>query len=64
MERRLEALNREKSALEATMSQPATPSVLADAGRQLKVANDAIETAEAQWLELTEAIEAATHAVV
>ena len=64
VERRLEALNREKSALEATMSQPATPSVLADAGRQLKVANDAIETAEAQWLELTEAIEAATHAVV
>ena len=63
-EKRLEALNREKSALETTMSQPATPAVLADAGRQLKAANDAIEAVEAQWLELTEAIEAATNAVV
>ena len=62
-EKRLEALNREKATLEATMSQPAAPVVLADAGRQLKSVNDQIEGVEAQWLELTEAIEAATSAV-
>jgi ATP-binding cassette subfamily F protein 3 len=42
------------------MSQPAAPAVLADAGRQLKAVNDEIESIEARWLELTEAIEAAS----
>ena len=62
-EKRLEALNREKAQLEERMSQPAAPAVLADAGRQLKAVNDGIEAVEAQWLELTEAIESAAQAV-
>jgi ATP-binding cassette subfamily F protein 3 len=63
-EKRLEALNREKAALEATLSQPAAPAALADAGRQLKAVNDAIDAVEAQWLELTGSIEAASQVVV
>ncbi len=58
-EKRLAALTQDKQRLEDTLSQPATPAALADAGRQLKAVNDEIETVEARWLELTEAIEAA-----
>ncbi len=59
-EKRLAALTQDKQRLEDTLSQPATPAALADAGRQLKAVNDEIETVEARWLELTEAIEAAS----
>ena len=60
VDKRLQSLTQEKQRLEDTLSQPATPAVLADTGRQLKAVNDEIETVEAKWLELTEAIEAAS----
>ena len=58
-DKRLQALAQEKQRLEDALSQPATPALLADAGRQLKAVNDEIDSLEAKWLELTEAIEAA-----
>ncbi|MBL8389738.1 MAG: ATP-binding cassette domain-containing protein, partial [Hydrogenophaga sp.] len=59
-EKQLDSLSREKARLEALLSQPASPIELADAGKRLKAINDDIETTEARWLELTEAIEAAS----
>ena len=59
-EKQLDSLSREKARLEALLSQPASPVELADAGKRLKAINDDIETTEARWLELTEAIEAAS----
>ena len=58
-EKRMAQLAQEKTRLEAAMSQPSNPSEIAEAGRRLKAVNDEIEKVEAQWLELTEAIEAA-----
>jgi ATP-binding cassette, subfamily F, member 3 len=51
-------LGKEKAELEARLTAPATPAVLADAGRQLKAIGDEITLLEGLWLELTEQIEA------
>jgi ATP-binding cassette subfamily F protein 3 len=59
-EKRMAALAQEKTKLEATLSQPMNSSDIADSGRRLKVVNDENDTLEARWLELTEAIEAAS----
>jgi ATP-binding cassette subfamily F protein 3 len=56
-EKRTVALTGEKAALEAALSQPATPAVMADAGRKLKAVNDEIDALEARWLELNERME-------
>ncbi len=58
-EKRTALLSNEKVALEASLSQPATPTELADKGRKLKALSDEIETLEARWLELTERIDSA-----
>jgi ATP-binding cassette subfamily F protein 3 len=42
------------------LSQPLNSSDIADSGRRLKAVNDENDTLEARWLELTEAIEAAS----
>ena len=57
-EKRMAQLAQEKTRLETSMSQPASPADLAEAGRRLKAVNDETETLEARWLELHEAIEA------
>ena len=59
-EKRMAVLAQEKTKLEATLSQPMNSSDIADSGRRLKVVNDENDTLEARWLELTEAIEAAS----
>lgn len=59
-EKRTAALSGERTALEATLSQPATPAAMADSGRKLKAVNDEIEALEVRWLELTEQIDSAT----
>ena len=58
-EKRTSALSTDKAALEASLSQPATPAAMAEAGRKLKAVNDEIDTLEARWLELTERIDSA-----
>jgi ATP-binding cassette, subfamily F, member 3 len=57
-DKKLLALNEEKAALEASLLNETAPAKLAEAGRQLKALGENIETLEAQWLELTEQIEA------
>ncbi|QHE86006.1 ABC-F family ATP-binding cassette domain-containing protein [Hydrogenophaga sp. BPS33] len=59
-EKRMAQLAQEKADLEAAMSQPAKPAELAEAGRRLKALSDENESLEARWLELQEAIEAAS----
>ena len=49
---------KERDALQASLNGPATPTELADAGRQLKAVNTSLEPLEERWLELTEQIEA------
>jgi predicted dehydrogenase len=56
-EKRTMALSGERAALEASLSQPATPAAMADAGRKLKAVNDEIDALEARWLELNERME-------
>jgi ATP-binding cassette, subfamily F, member 3 len=56
-EKRMAKLARDKAELEATLAAPATPAVLADAGRQLKAVGDEVALLEGRWLELTEQIE-------
>jgi ATP-binding cassette subfamily F protein 3 len=53
-------LAQEKTKLETALSQPLNSSDIADSGRRLKAVNDENDTLEARWLELTEAIEAAS----
>ncbi|MDP2417507.1 MAG: ATP-binding cassette domain-containing protein [Hydrogenophaga sp.] len=59
-EKRMAVLGLEKTRLEAALSQPLNNTDIADAGRRLKAVNDETDTLEARWLELTEAIEAAS----
>ena len=59
-EKRMAILSNDKAQLESSLSQPAVPAAMADAGRKLKAVNDEIESLEARWLELTERIEQAS----
>ncbi|MDZ4237525.1 MAG: ATP-binding cassette domain-containing protein [Hydrogenophaga sp.] len=59
-EKRMAVLALEKTKLETALSQPLNSSDIADSGRRLKAVNDETDTLEARWLELTEAIEAAS----
>ena len=59
-EKRMAALNAEKQTLEDQLSQPASPTSLAESGRRLKAVNDEIETLEMRWLELSEQLESAS----
>ncbi|MDP3924373.1 MAG: ATP-binding cassette domain-containing protein [Hydrogenophaga sp.] len=59
-EKRMAVLALEKTRLETALSQPLNSSDIADSGRRLKAVNDETDTLEARWLELTEAIEAAS----
>jgi ATP-binding cassette subfamily F protein 3 len=59
-EKRMAVLALEKTRLETALSQPLSSSDIADSGRRLKAVNDETDTLEARWLELTEAIEAAS----
>ena len=59
-EKRMALLAQEKTKLETALSQPLNSSDIADSGRRLKAVNDENDTLEARWLELTEAIEAAS----
>jgi ATP-binding cassette subfamily F protein 3 len=59
-DKKLATLNQEKTALEGSLLEETAPAKLAEAGRQLKTLSESIDALEAQWLELTEQIEAAT----
>jgi ATP-binding cassette subfamily F protein 3 len=59
-DKKLAELNAEKTRLETSLLNETAPTKLAEAGRQLKALGDNIEKVEAQWLELTEQIEAAS----
>lgn len=58
-EKRIAALEQEKTALEASLSRPLPPSEIAEAGRRLKAVGDELGELEARWLELSGDIEAA-----
>jgi len=60
VEKRMAGLEAEKTGLETALSGNLPPAEIAEAGRRLKAVGDALETAEARWLELSEAIEAAS----
>ena len=57
-DKKLADLNAEKTKLETSLLNEAAPAKLAEAGRQLKTLAEKIEALEAEWLELTEKIEA------
>ena len=57
-EKQMAQFTKERDALQASLNGPATPTELADAGRQLKAVNTSLEPLEERWLELTEQIEA------
>jgi ATP-binding cassette subfamily F protein 3 len=59
-DKKLAELNAEKTQLETSLLNETAPAKLAEAGRQLKALGDSIDTLEAEWLELTEKIEAAS----
>ncbi len=59
-ERQMAALSTEKQQLEEQLAQPMAPAALADAGRRLKQVNETLEELETRWLELGEALEAAS----
>ncbi|GAA6141094.1 ATP-binding cassette domain-containing protein [Hydrogenophaga sp. 5NK40-0174] len=58
-EKEMETLATEKTGIEAKLCEPASPADIADMGKRLKQVQDKLDTNEAQWLELTDAIEAA-----
>jgi len=57
LERDMAALESEKTALEAELAAPLAPPRIAEAGRRLKAAGDALARLEERWLELSELIE-------
>jgi len=59
-EKRMAVLAQEKTKLETALSQPLNAGDIADSGRRLKAVNDETDTLEVRWLELTEAIDAAS----
>jgi len=58
LERRLSALQSEQAALHAQLQTPLSPAELAEAGKRLKVVDDALAETEERWLEVAEQIEA------
>ena len=60
VDKKLQKLNTDKTALEASLVSETAPAKLAESGKQLKTLNDQIEALEGEWLELTEQIEAAS----
>ena len=50
-------LQSEKTSLEEKLTQPLTPSEIAETGKQLKAVNNEINELEAQWLAWSEALE-------
>ncbi|MEO7547853.1 MAG: ABC transporter, partial [Ramlibacter sp.] len=58
-EKRMAQLHTDKDALEARMGTPLPAAELADAGRKLKAANDALAALEERWLVLSDEIEQA-----
>ncbi|MBE7941154.1 MULTISPECIES: ATP-binding cassette domain-containing protein [Ramlibacter] len=52
-EKRMAELGAEKEALEASFNATADPAQLAEAGRRLKAVNEALQSVEERWLELT-----------
>jgi ATP-binding cassette subfamily F protein 3 len=58
IEKQMAEFTQQREALEASLSGPASPAELADAGRRLKAVNTSLEPLEERWLELTEQIEA------
>jgi ATP-binding cassette subfamily F protein 3 len=58
IEKQMADFAQQRAALEASLSSPASPAELADAGRRLKAVNSSLEPLEERWLELTEQIEA------
>ena len=59
-DKKMADLNAEKTKLETSLLNETAPAKLAEAGRQLKTLGEKIEALEAEWLELTEKIEAAS----
>jgi ATP-binding cassette subfamily F protein 3 len=57
-EQRMEAIEQERSALEAQLSTPLPPAEIAEAGRRLKALADEVAALEERWLELTALLEA------
>ena len=60
VDKRLAALQAEKAQLEGKLMTPLPPAEMATTGKRLKAVTDEVETLESRWLELTDAIEAAT----
>ena len=60
VDKKMADLNAEKTKLETSLLNETAPAKLAEAGRQLKTLGEKIEALEAEWLELTEKIEAAS----
>jgi ATP-binding cassette subfamily F protein 3 len=58
-EHALDALNAEKTELQARLSTALAPAALAEAGKRLKAVNDNIGAIEERWLELTQQLELA-----
>jgi len=59
-ERQMAQLQAEKQQLETQLTHPMPPAALADTGRRLRQVSDALERLETRWLELGEALEAAS----
>ena len=59
VDKRMAALQTEKSGLEDRLSQPISPADIAEAGKRLKAVGDELEALELRWLELSEAIDSA-----
>ncbi|CAM4116251.1 ATP-binding cassette domain-containing protein [Comamonas aquatilis] len=57
IDKKLPALQAERSALETLMAEPMAAAEIADAGRRLKACNDEIDQLEERWLELNDQIE-------
>jgi len=60
VDKRLAALQTEKAQLEDKLMGVLSPADMATTGKRLKAVSDEVETLESRWLELTDAIEAAT----
>ena len=62
IDRRLAELAKERAALEDRLTQPLSPSEIADCGRRLKAGHDATAELEERWLALSSQIEEANAA--
>ncbi|MEG0675668.1 MAG: ATP-binding cassette domain-containing protein [Comamonas sp.] len=57
IDKKLPALQAERSALETRMAEPMAAAEIAEAGRRLKACNDEIDQLEERWLELNDQVE-------